>query len=157
MRYGGMRAHVLALEVVLADGRVVRTGSRAVKTSAGYNLTHLFVGSEGTLGVITELTLRLQPIPEHIVVARAAFPSVEAACRAAAALVAAGIPVTRCELLDAMTIGALNAYKGTSFPVAPYLFVELGSGGAGVADDLETARELLADEGATAFESESDP
>jgi D-lactate dehydrogenase (cytochrome) len=157
VRYGGMRAHVLALEVVLADGRVVRTGSRAVKTSAGYNLTHLFVGSEGTLGVITELTLRLQPIPEHVVVARAAFPSVEAACRAAAALVAAGVPVTRCELLDSMTIGALNAYKGTSLPEAPYLFVELGSGGAGVADDLETARELLADEGATAFESESDP
>jgi D-lactate dehydrogenase (cytochrome) len=157
VRYGGMRSHVLALEVVLADGRVVRTGSRAVKTSAGYNLTQLFVGSEGTLGVITELTLRLHPIPEHVVVARAAFPSVEAACRAAAALVAAGVPVTRCELLDATTIGALNAYKGTGFPESPHLFVELGSGGAGVADDLESARELLAEEGATGFESESDP
>ncbi len=157
VRYGGMRVNLLALEVVLADGRVVRTGSRAVKTSAGYNLMHLFVGSEGTLGVITELTLRLQPIPEHVVVARAAFPSVEAACRAAAALVAAGVPVTRCELLDALTIGALNAYKGTDFPVSPYLFVELGTGGAGVADDLEAARQLLAEEGATAFESETDP
>jgi D-lactate dehydrogenase (cytochrome) len=157
VRYGGMRVNLLALEVVLADGRVVRTGSRAVKTSAGYNLMHLFVGSEGTLGVITELTLRLQPIPEHVVVARAAFPSVEAACRAAAALVAAGVPVTRCELIDALTIGALNAYKGTAFPEAPYLFVELGTGGAGVADDLEAARELLAGEGGTAFESETDP
>jgi D-lactate dehydrogenase (cytochrome) len=157
VRYGGMRVNVLALEVVLADGRVVRTGSRAVKTSAGYNLTHLFIGSEGTLGVITELTLRLQPIPEHVVVARAAFPSVEAACRAAASLVAAGVPVTRCELLDALTIGALNAYKGTSFSVSPYLFVELGSGGAGVTADLETVRELLADEGASGFESETDP
>jgi len=157
VRYGGMRAHVLALEVVLADGRVVRTGSRAVKTSAGYNLTHLFVGSEGTLGVITELTLRLRPIPELVVVARAAFPSVEAACRGAAALVAAGVPMSRCELLDAETIAALNAYKGTSLPESPYLFVELGSGGGGLADDLETTRVLLEDEGATAFESESDP
>lgn len=157
VRYGGMRTHVLALEVVLPDGRVVRTGSRAAKTSAGYNLTHLFVGSEGTLGVITELTLRLHPIPEQIVVARAAFPSLEAACRAAAALVAAGVPVTRCELLDATTIAALNAYKGTDFPESPYLFVELGGSEAALAGDLATARELLEEEGATALEAESDP
>ena len=157
VRYGGMRAHVLALEVVLAGGRVVRTGSRAVKTSAGYNLTSLFVGSEGTLGVITELTLRLHPIPEHIVVARAAFPSVEAACRAAATIIGAGVLVTRCELLDAMTIGALNAFSGTSFPESPYLFVEFGGTEAGVAGDLATTRELAADEGATAFEAEGDP
>ena len=157
VRYGGMRAHVLALEVVLADGRVVRTGSRAVKTSAGYNLTSLFVGSEGTLGVITELTLRLHPISDHIVVARAAFPSVEAACRAAAAIIGVGVLVTRCELLDATTIGALNAFSGTSFPESPYLFVEFGGAEAGVAGDLRTTRELTADEGATAFESESDP
>jgi D-lactate dehydrogenase (cytochrome) len=157
VRYGGMRAHVLALEVVLAGGRVVRTGSRAVKTSAGYNLTSLFVGSEGTLGVITELTLRLHPIPEHIVVARAAFPSVEAACRAAAAIIGAGVLVTRCELLDAMTIGALNAFSGTSFPESPYLFVEFGGTEEGVAGDLATTRELAADEGASAFEAEGDP
>jgi D-lactate dehydrogenase (cytochrome) len=157
VRYGGMRTHVLALEVVLADGRIVRTGSRAAKTSAGYNLTHLFVGSEGTLGVITELTLRLHPIPEHVVVARAAFPSLEAACRAAAALVGAGVPVTRCELLDALTIAALNAYKGTALPESPYLFVELGGSESAVAGDLETMRELLADEGAVALEVESDP
>ena len=157
VRYGGMRAHVLALEVVLADGRVVRTGTRAVKTSAGYNLTELFVGSEGTLGVITELSLRLHAIPEHIVVARAAFPSIEAACRTAAAIIGAGIPVTRCELLDAMTIASLNAYKGTSFPESPYLFFELGGTEAGVAGDLETVRELAADEGADAFEAERDP
>jgi len=157
VRYGGMRAHVLALEVVLADGRVVRTGTRAVKTSAGYNLTELFVGSEGTLGVITELTLRLRAIPEHIVVARAAFPSVEAACRTAAAIIGAGVLVTRCELLDATTIQALNAVKGTAFPESPYLFIELGGTEAAVAGDLEAVRELVADEGATAFESESDP
>jgi D-lactate dehydrogenase (cytochrome) len=152
-----MRSHVLALEVVLAGGRVVRTGTRAVKTSAGYNLTNLFVGSEGTLGVITELTLRLHPIPEHIVVARAAFPTVEAACRAAAAIIGSGVQVTRCELLDALTIGALNAYSGTSFPESPYLFLELGGTEGGVTGDLATARELVEDEGATAFESESDP
>ena len=157
VRYGGMRAHVLALEVVLAGGRVVRTGTRAVKTSAGYNLTGLFVGSEGTLGVITELTLRLHPIPEHIVVARAAFPSIESACRAAAGIIGSGVPVTRCELLDATTIAALNAFSGTSFPESPYLFVEFGGTEAGVAGDLATTRELADDEGATAFESESDP
>jgi D-lactate dehydrogenase (cytochrome) len=157
VRYGGMRAHVLALEVVLADGRIVRTGTRAAKTSAGYNLTGLFVGSEGTLGVITELTLRLHPIPEHIVVARAAFPSVEAACRAAAAIIGSGVPVSRCELLDATTIGALNAFSGTTFAESPYLFVEFGGTEAGVAGDLATTRELAEDEGASAFESESDP
>jgi len=157
VRYGGMRAHVLELEVVLAGGRVVRTGTRAVKTSAGYNLTGLFVGSEGTLGVITELTVRLHPIPEHIVVARAAFPSIESACRAAAGIIGSGVPVTRCELLDATTIAALNAFSGTSFPESPYLFVEFGGTEAGVSGDLATTREVADDEGATAFESESDP
>jgi D-lactate dehydrogenase (cytochrome) len=157
VRYGGMRAHVLALEVVLADGRIVRTGTRAAKTSAGYNLTGLFVGSEGTLGVITELTLRLHPIPERLVVARAAFPSVEAVCRAAARIIGAGVPVSRCELLDATTIGALNAYSGTTFPESPYLFVELGGTDASIAGDLATTRELAEAEGAAAFESESDP
>ncbi len=150
VRYGGMRAHVLALEVVLADGRVVRTGSRAVKTSAGYDLTDLFVGSEGTLGVITEITLRLRPIPDSIIVARAAFPSIEAGCRAAAAMIGAGVALTRCELLDAMTIAALNAYKGTTFPESPHLFLELSG-------DIETVRELAEDEGATSFDSETDP
>jgi len=157
VRYGGMRAHVLALEVVLPGGRVVRTGSRAVKTSAGYNLTNLFVGSEGTLGVITELTLRLHPIPDHVIVARAAFPSVEAACRAAAAMIGVGVLVTRCELLDATTISALNAYAGTSFPESPHLFVEFGGTEAAVAGDLATTQELAEDEGALTFESETDP
>jgi D-lactate dehydrogenase (cytochrome) len=150
VRYGGMRAHVLALEVVLADGRVVRTGTRAVKTSAGYNLTELFIGSEGTLGVITELTVRLHPIPDRIAVARAAFPSVEAACSAAAAIIGAGVLVTRCELLDATTIAALNAFKGTAFAESPHLFLELSG-------DVEGVRELAEDYGATGFESETDP
>ncbi len=157
VRYGGMRAHVLALEVVVAGGRVLHTGTRAVKSSAGYDLTNLFVGSEGTLGVITELTLRLHPIPEHTVVARAAFPSIEAACRAAAAIIGAGVLVTRCELLDALTIGTLNAHKGTTFPESPHLFVEFSGTEAGIADDLATTRELAEDEGASGFEAQSDP
>jgi D-lactate dehydrogenase (cytochrome) len=157
VRYGGMRAHVLEVEAVLPGGRVVRAGSRAVKTSAGYHVAGLLVGSEGTLGVITQLTLRVHPIPEHIVVARAAFPSVEAACTAAAALIAMGVQLTRCELLDATTIAALNAFAGADFPVSPYLFLELGGTEAAVAGDLETLREVAADAGADAFETGADP
>lgn len=157
VRYGGMRVHVLALEVVLAGGKVIRTGSRAAKTSAGYDLNDLFIGSEGTLGAITELTVRLRPIPEHVVVARAGFPSVEAACRAAAAIIGSGVLVTRCELVDATTIAALNAYKGTAFPDAPHLFVEFGGAESGVAGDLAATREIAEDEGAQGFTAESDP
>jgi D-lactate dehydrogenase (cytochrome) len=157
VRYGGMRAHVLELEAVLPGGRVIRAGSRAVKTSAGYHVAGLLVGSEGTLAVITELTVRLHPIPERIVVARAAFPTVEAACSAAATLIAAGVQLTRCELLDALTIAALNAFSGADFPVSPYLFLELGGTEAAVAGDLETVRELVTDAGAAAFDSAADP
>jgi D-lactate dehydrogenase (cytochrome) len=157
VRYGGMRAHVLALEAVLPGGAVVQAGSRAVKTSAGYNLAQLLVGSEGTLGVITELTVRLHPIPEQIAVARIVFATVEAACRAAAAIIGAGVPVTRCELVDATTVGALNAYSRTDLPVAPHLFVEIAGTEAAVAGDLETLRELAEDEGAEPFEPQTDP
>ena len=157
VRYGGMRAHVLAAEVVLADGRVVRTGSRAAKTSAGYALTHLFVGSEGTLGVITELTVRLHGVPEHVVAARAVFPDLEAACAAAVALAGAGLALMRAELVDAVTIRAVNAYKGTAYPEAPSLFVELGGTEAGVEGDLVAASELAADAGATDWALEREP
>jgi D-lactate dehydrogenase (cytochrome) len=155
VRYGGMRAHVLALEVVLAGGGVIRTGSRARKSSAGYDLTSLFVGSEGTLGVITELALRVHGIPEHAVAIRIAFPDLDAACRAAVAIVGAGVSATRLELLDAETLRAVNAYKGTSYEEAPSLFVELSGSDQGVAGDLEAARELAED--ATAFQAERDP
>jgi D-lactate dehydrogenase (cytochrome) len=157
VRYGGMRAHVLELEVVLPGGRVIRAGSRAVKTSAGYHVSGLFVGSEGTLGVTTELTLRLHPIPEQSIVARAAFPSIEAACEAAAAMIAAGVQLTRCELLDAMTVAALNAFADADLPLTPYLFLEVGGTQAAVDGDLATARELVMDAGATDFESFADP
>lgn len=154
VRYGGMRANVLALEAVLADGTTVRAGSRALKTSAGYDLKGLFVGSEGTLGVITELMLRLHGIPEHVVAVRAAFPELEAACRAASALVASGVMVMRVELLDAATLRSVNAYKGTAYEESPSLFLEFGGSEAGVGGDLEATREILEWEGCTAFEYE---
>ena len=124
IRYGKMRANVLALEAVLADGTIVRTGSRAPKTSAGYDLTSLLVGSEGTLAVITEVRVRLYGIPEHVVAQRISFPTLEAACRTAAAAVAAGSAVTRLELLDAWTLAAINAYRGSDYPEGPCLLVE---------------------------------
>jgi D-lactate dehydrogenase (cytochrome) len=150
-----MRAHVLELEVVLAGGRVIRTGTRARKSSAGYDLTSLFIGSEGTLGVITELTLRVHGIPEHAVAIRIAFADLDAACRSAVAIVGAGVSVTRLELLDAETLRAVNAHKGTSYEEAPSLFVELAGSAEGVAGDLEATRELA--EGATHFQAERDP
>lgn len=155
VRYGGMRAQVLALEVVLADGTVIRPGSRAVKTSAGYDLRGLFVGSEGTLGVITELTLRLYGIPEHTVAVRASFPDIGAACRAAVAMIGSGVMVTRVELLDAETIAAVNAYMDRTYAEAPSLFIEFGGTEAGVAGDLEATREIAGWEGCTSFESET--
>jgi D-lactate dehydrogenase (cytochrome) len=157
IRYGGMSAHVLELEVVVPGGAVLRAGSRAVKSSAGYHLAALFVGSEGTLGVITELTLRLQPIPESIVAVRCAFPSVQAACRAAAAIVASGVCVQRCELVDSQAILATNAYKRSALPVSDYLFLEVAGSPAAVIADLDSVRELVEEEGAAGFEAESDP
>jgi D-lactate dehydrogenase (cytochrome) len=143
-----MRRNVLALEVALADGSVVRTGTRAAKSSAGYDLTSLFVGSEGTLGVITELTLRLYGIPERVLAVRVTFATLDEACEAVAALVAAGAPVSRLELLDAATLHAVNAYKGTDFAETATLFVEV----EGEDDDV---RELCA--GALTYESDADP
>jgi D-lactate dehydrogenase (cytochrome) len=157
VRYGGMQAAALGLEVVLADGTVIHTGSRAVKSSAGYGLTGLFVGSEGTLGVITGLTLRLHGIPDYVVAVRAAFPDVESACRAAATTIGSGVLVTRCELLDAETIRTVNDFKGTDYEQSPHLFVEFGGSEAGVAGDLEATRLIAEDEGCSAFTAETDP
>ena len=154
IRYGGMRTQVLGLEVVLADGTVLHTGSRAIKTSAGYNLTGLFVGSEGTLGVITELVLRLYGIPEYTVAARSSFPDLDAAVRAAVTMIGAGVAVTRVELLDALTLRAVNAYKQTSYEEAPSLFLEFGGTEHGVTGEVEGAREVCELEGALSFEFE---
>jgi D-lactate dehydrogenase (cytochrome) len=147
---------VLALEVVLADGRVIESGSRAKKSSAGYDLTSLFVGCEGTLGVITRLTVRLHGIPERVLAARAVFASVEAACETAAAVIASGVPVERCELVDGYTVRALNAYKGTSYPEQPMLLLEFGGSPASVEADRQLVEELARECGCSAFEAETD-
>ncbi len=156
VRYGAMRDQVLGLEVVLADGTVMRTGGMSMKSSAGYNLTALFVGSEGTLGVITELILRLYPIPEHVLAARAAFPDIEAAGRAAVAMSSSGMQIGRVELVDARTVEAVNAYKGTGYAVSPTLFLEFGGSEAAVERDVAAARSLSEENGSTAFEFEED-
>jgi D-lactate dehydrogenase (cytochrome) len=156
VRYGNMRAQVLALKVVLADGTILRTGGRARKSSAGYELTQLFVGSEGTLGVITELTLRLHGIPEYTIAARASFPDVEAACRASTAIVGSGLLVTRVELMDGPTVLAVNAHKGSDYPAEPTILFEFSGSEPSVEADVAAARELSIAEGCTDFVLERD-
>ena len=157
VRYGKTRANVLALEAVLADGRVIRTGTRAAKSSAGYDLTGLLVGSEGPLAVITEVTVRLHAIPEQAVALRISFPDIESACRTAASIVAAGSGVTRIEFMDAWSMAAANAYSGTSYPEGPCLFVEAAGSEELVTADLELVEAIAADEGATEIVSERNP
>jgi D-lactate dehydrogenase (cytochrome) len=146
VRYGTMRENALALTVVLADGRVIRTGSRARKSSAGYDLTRLFIGSEGTLGVITEATLRLHPVPDAIAAATCAFPSLDLAVSAVIALLQSGVPLARIELVDEKTIEMLNAYCALGYPTVPMIFLELhASSREALAEQLETAKELVAE------------
>jgi D-lactate dehydrogenase (cytochrome) len=156
VKYGVMRDQVLGLEAVLGDAKVIRTGGMAMKSSAGYNLTGLFVGSEGTLGVFTELILRLYPIPERTVAARAVFPDIEAAGRAAVAMIRTGMSIGRVELVDARTVGAVNTYKNTDYAVAPTLFLEFSGSEASVESDVESARDISATQGCTRFDVEAD-
>jgi len=136
VRYGTIRENVLALEVVRADGTVIRTGSRARKSSAGYDLTHLFLGSEGTLGVITELVVRVHGLPEHAAAARVSFPTVRAAADTAIAIVQSGIPIARCELLDGPQMEAVNRFSGLDEPAVPTLFLEFHGSEAGVQEQV---------------------
>jgi len=138
VRYGTMRELVLGLRVVLANGTVLRTARRAKKSSAGYDLTRLFVGSEGTLGVITEITLKLAGIPEAISAATCSFPSVKAAADAASMAIQMGIPVARIELLDVHAVRASNAYSKLSLPEKPMLLLEFHGSAAGVKEQAES-------------------
>jgi len=152
VRYGTMKDQVLGLRAVLPSGEVVRTAQRARKTSAGYDLTHLMIGSEGTLGIITELTIRLRGIPEAISAATCSFASEEDACNAVIATVQMGIPVARIELLDALTVQAVNAYSKLSLPEKPLLLLEFHGSKSGVAEQAETFGEIAKDNNSTAFE-----
>ncbi|MEM6489694.1 MAG: FAD-linked oxidase C-terminal domain-containing protein [Pseudomonadota bacterium] len=151
VRYGTMREAVLALEVVLGDGRVIRTGSRARKSSAGYDLTRLFVGAEGTLGLITELTLRLAGQPEAISAATCAFERVDDAVATVIETIQAGVPIARIELLDGMTIRGFNAYSGYAMPERPTLFLEFHGSAASVTEQAETVAALAAEHGGAGF------
>ncbi len=152
VRYGTMRANVLALEVVLADGRVIRTGSAAPKTSAGYDLTGLFVGSEGTLGLITEITLRLQGQPEAVSAAVCAFPDAAAAVDCVIATIQTGIPMARIEFLDETSVRACNAHGGQNMPETPHLMVEFHGSPASVTEQAERFGEIAGEFGSTGFQ-----
>jgi D-lactate dehydrogenase (cytochrome) len=152
VRYGTMKDNVLALKAVLANGEVISTGHRAKKSSAGYDLTRLLVGSEGTLGIITELTLRLAGIPEAISSGICPFPSVEAACNATILAIQSGIPVARIELLDEMQVKASNAYSKLTLPEMPMLFLEFHGSDASVAEQSERFGEIARDLGGGPFE-----
>lgn len=145
VRYGTMRDNVLGLEVVMADGRIIRTGTRARKSSAGYDLTALFVGSEGTLGLITELTLKLHGRPEAVMAAMTSFPSVAAAVDTVIATIQAGIPMARIELLDALSVQSFNFYAGTNYPEQPHLMLEFHGSEASVAENAQRFADVAAD------------
>src|SRR2546427_4228984 len=152
VRYGTMKDNVLALTAVLANGELMTTGRRAKKSSAGYDLTRLFVGSEGTLGVITALTLKLSGIPEAIASGVCPFPSVEAACNATITTIQSGIPVARIELLDELQVKATNLYSKLTLPELPMLFVEFHGSQGGVAEQSQRFGEIAAEFGGGPFE-----
>jgi D-lactate dehydrogenase (cytochrome) len=151
VRYGTMRDNVLALEVVLADGRVIRTGTRARKSSAGYDLTGLFVGAEGTLGLITELTLRLAPQPEAISAAVCAFPAIPQAVDAVTQIIQMGIGVARIEFTDALTVRAFNAYAQAGMPERPHLLLEFHGAPEAVEHDAARTAEIVTAFGGSNF------
>ncbi len=157
VRYGTMRENVLALEVVTASGEVIRTGTRAKKSAAGYDLTRLFVGSEGTLGVITEVTLRLYPVPEAISAAICSFPSIEAAVRTTIQMIQLGVPIARVELIDVNTVRMVNVHSKLGLREEPMLLMEFHGSPAGVKEQAETVQEIASEFGGKAFEWAATP
>ena len=157
VRYGTMRENVLALEVVTASGEVIRTGTRAKKSSAGYDLTRLMVGSEGTLGVITEVTVKLYPLPEAISAAVCSFPSIEAAVRTTIEVIQMGVPIARVELIDGGTIRMVNAHSKTTLAETPMLLMEFHGSPNSVKEQAELVQEIASNHGSAAFEWASTP
>ena len=152
VRYGTMRENVLSMVVVMADGRIIKTSSRSKKSSAGYDLTRLFVGSEGTLGVITEITLRLYGIPEAVFAAVCAFPDLESAVNTVITTIQCGIPIARIELMDDIQMKALNAYSDFDYPEQPTLMFEFHGTEAGVKEQAEMVGDIAADNNGGVFE-----
>ena len=155
VRYGTMKDNVLSVEAVMADGSIIRTASRARKSSAGYDLTRLMVGSEGTLGLITEITLKLQGIPEAISAASCSFPSVDAACQTVMAVIQYGLPVARIELLDALVVKAVNNYSKLKLPETPLLLLEFHGSEAGVVEQAESFGMLAEEYGGIGYAATS--
>ena len=157
VRYGTMRENVLSLKVVTADGEAIRTGGRAKKSSAGYDLTRVFVGSEGTLGIITEVTVRLYPRPEAVSAAVCPFPDVAGAVNTVIRTVQRGVPVARAELLDALTVTAVNRYSKTTLREQPTLFLEFHGTPSGVREQAEAVQQIAREHGGHDFEWAVDP
>ena len=152
VRYGTMRENVLALEVVTAQGEVIRTGNRAKKSAAGYDLTRLMVGSEGTLGIFTEITLRIYPLPEAVSAAICSFPSIEAAVRTTIQTIQMGVPIARVELIDVNAVRQVNAYSKLHLREEPMLLMEFHGSPTGVKEQAETVQEIANEFGGNAFE-----
>ena len=157
VRYGTMRENVLALEVVTASGEIIRTGTRAKKSSAGYDLTRLMVGSEGTLGIITEVSLKLYPLPEAISAATCSFPTIEAAVRCVIQTIQLGVPIARCELIDAGTVRMVNAHSKLGLREEHMLLMEFHGSPASVKEQAETVQDIAAEFGGQSFEWATTP
>jgi D-lactate dehydrogenase (cytochrome) len=157
VRYGTMRENVLALEVVTASGEVIRTGTRAKKSSAGYDLTRLLVGSEGTLGVITEVTVRLYPVPEAISAAVCSFPSIEAAVRTTIQTIQLGVPIARVELIDQNTVRMVNVHSKLGLREEPMLLMEFHGSPSSVKEQAEQVQEIASEHGGQAFQWAATP